>query len=442
MIFWRDWSMHQRVWALAWPMLLSNITVPLLGLVDSAVVGNLDDPKHLGAVAIGATIFTTVYWAFGFLRMGTTGLVARAVGRQNGSANRTLLAQASIIALCLGAFMWAIQVPMLSLGLEWMGAEADVHETARGYADIRILGAPAALFNYVLVGWFVGNQDTRAPLIMMTVVNLINLILDLIFVWVFHWGAEGVAYATVIAEYAGVGLGLYLMKHRLRGVSGHVLTDQLRTLSAYRELFSVNKYLFIRTASLLFMFAFFTSQGARIGTDTLSANALLLNFLLLISHALDGFAHAAEAICGKYAGANDRPRFYRAMNSSAFWSVIFAILLSITFMVAGKQILRVMTDIESVLVIAHAYLPFIWLLPLIAVWSYFQDGVLVGTTQSKAMLHIMVVTVFIVFLPVWWATQHLGNIGLWIAFVSAFTARAFMGFWIFHRYNRDGTWFT
>lgn len=442
MTVWRDWSMHQRVWALAWPMLLSNITVPLLGLVDSAVVGHLDDPKHLGAVAIGATLFTTVYWAFGFLRMGTTGLVARAVGRNNDSANRTLLAQASIIALSLGTLMWVIQVPMITLGLDWMGADPDVQVTARAYADIRIFGAPAALFNYVLVGWFVGNQNTRAPLIMMTAVNLINLVLDLVFVWGFHWGAEGVASATLIAEYSGVALGLYLMRSRLRGMTGHILPNQLRTLSAYRELFSVNKYLFIRTASLLFMFAFFTSQGARIGTDTLSANALLLNFLLLISHALDGFAHAAEAICGKYAGANDRSRFYRAMKSSALWSIVFALLLSSIFVVGGEHILRIMTDIEPVLVIANRYLPFIWLLPLIAVWSYLQDGVLVGTTQSKAMLQIMIVTVFVVFLPLWWLLQGDGNTGLWIAFVAAFAARAMVGFWIFHRYNREGTWFT
>lgn len=442
MIQLNDWSMHQRVWALAWPMLLSNITVPLLGLVDSAVVGHLDDPKHLGAVAIGATLFTTIYWAFGFLRMGTTGLVAQAVGRQDGSANRTFLAQATLIALGLGSLMWLAQIPILTLGLEWMGADPDVHETARSYADIRIFGAPAALFNYVLVGWFVGNQDTRSPLIIMTVVNLINLVLDLLFVLGFGWGAEGVASATLIAEYAGVILGLVLIKRHLKVIDGAILPNALRQLSAYRDIFTVNKYLFVRTASLLFMFAFFTSQGARLGTDILSANALLLNFLMLISHALDGFAHAAEAICGRYAGAKDRDKFYRAMKSSALWSLVFALGLTLTFLLGGHFILSLMTSIESVLAVAHDYLIFIWVLPVIAVWSYFQDGVLVGTTQSKAMLQIMVVTVFGTFLPLWWLTQGLGNTGLWLSFTAAFLVRALMGFWIFHRYNQRGVWFS
>ncbi len=200
-------SMNRQVWALAWPMLLSNITVPLVGLVDSAVVGHLDDPKHLGAVAVGAMLFTTIYWAFGFLRMGTTGLVAKAFGRDNGAQNKTLFAQAGVLALILGLGMWLLQQPLLTLGLNWMGPEASVHSTAREYADIRIFGAPAALFNYVLIGWFVGNQNTRVPLILLTVINLINLVLDLIFVMGFGWGAGGVAAATICAEYSGSILG-------------------------------------------------------------------------------------------------------------------------------------------------------------------------------------------------------------------------------------------
>ncbi len=189
------------------------------------------------------------------------------------------------------------------------------------------------------------------------------------------------------------------------------------------------------------MFAFFTAQGARLGTDTLSANALLLNFLMLISHALDGFAHAAEAVCGRYAGAGQRDKFYEAVKACTRWSIVFALLLSLVFVIGGHQILRLMTDIESVLSVADEYLPFIWLLPLIAVWSYLQDGILVGTTQSKAMLKIMFITVFVTFLPVWWFTTDLGNTGLWIAFLAAFVARAATGFVIFKRFDRDGVWF-
>ncbi len=434
-------SMNRQVWALAWPMLLSNITVPLVGLVDSAVVGHLDDPKHLGAVAVGAMLFTTIYWAFGFLRMGTTGLVAKAFGRDNGAQNKTLFAQAGVLALILGLGMWLLQQPLLTLGLNWMGPEASVHSTAREYSDIRIFGAPAALFNYVLIGWFVGNQNTRVPLILLTVINLINLVLDLIFVMGFGWGAGGVAAATICAEYSGSILGLYLALRMVKQLEGDLNREALSHLKGYSELFQVNKYLFVRTASLLFMFAFFTAQGARLGTDTLSANALLLNFLMLISHALDGFAHAAEAVCGRYAGAGQRDKFYEAVKACTRWSIVFSLLLSLIFVIGGHQILRLMTDIESVLAVADEYLPFIWLLPLIAVWSYLQDGILVGTTQSKAMLKIMLITVFVTFLPVWWFTTDLGNTGLWIAFLAAFVARAATGFVIFKRFDRDGVWF-
>jgi MATE family multidrug resistance protein len=337
--------------------------------------------------------------------------------------------------------MWVLQQPLLTLGLNWMGPEASVHSTAREYADLRIFGAPAALFNYVLIGWFVGNQNTRVPLILLTVINLINLVLDLLFVMGFGWGASGVAAATICAEYSGSILGLFLALKMVRELGGRVNSEALTHLRGYSDLFQVNKYLFVRTASLLFMFAFFTAQGARLGTDTLSANAILLNFLMLISHALDGFAHAAEAVCGRYAGAGQRDKFYEAVKACTRWSIIFALLLSLVFVVGGHQILKMMTDIESVLEVAYEYLPFIWLLPLIAVWSYLQDGILVGTTQSKAMLKIMLITVFVTFLPVWWITTDMGNTGLWIAFLAAFVARAATGFVIFKRFDRDEVWF-
>src|SRR6056300_32757 len=208
MISWPSWQMHQRVWALAWPMMLSNITVPLVGLVDSAVVGHLDDPRHLGAVAVGATLFTSIYWAFGFLRMGTTGFVAQAVGRNDDQANRTLLFQGGIFATTLALLMLILQWPLLTLGLNLMGPEADVSSAANDYAFTRIYGAPAALINYVIIGWFVGNQNTRVPLYLLTLVNLVNLVLDLVFVWGFGWGAQGVAAATVIAEYTGLIAGI------------------------------------------------------------------------------------------------------------------------------------------------------------------------------------------------------------------------------------------
>jgi len=441
MINWPSRQMHRKVWALAWPMMLSNITVPLVGLVDSAVVGHLDDPRHLGAVAIGATLFTSIYWAFGFLRMGTTGLVAQAVGRKDGDANRTLLAQGAIFALVLALIMVLLQWPLLTLGLHLMGPEADVAGSASGYAFIRIYGAPAALINYVIIGWFVGNQNTRIPLYLLTLINLLNLLLDLLFVLGFGWGAQGVAAATLVAEYSGLFAGLYFVARQLQWIEGRVERALLTRLEAYTSIIRVNRYLFIRTALLLFMFAFFTSQGARISTEVLSANALLLNFLMLISHALDGFAHATEAGCGRYAGAKDRPRFYAAVFSAAIWSLVTALALMLIFFLFGEAILGLMTDIDSVMAIALDYLPWVWVLPLIAVGSYLLDGVLIGTTQTRAMQQIMLITVLLVFLPLWWLTQSQGNTGLWLSFTLAFVARGLAGLYYFMKFTREERWF-
>lgn len=436
-----DTKRHRQVWALAWPLLLSNITVPLVGLVDSAVVGHLDDPKHLGAVAIGATLFTSIYWAFGFLRMGTTGLVAQAYGRDDLNRNRTLLAQASIFALLLALLLVVFQYPIIRLGLFLMGPESNLLPIADSYATIRIWGAPASLLNYVLIGWFVGNQNTRVPLIILTLINSINLTLDLIFVWGFGWGASGVAAATLVAEYSGLIAGCFFAAHELKRLGGKTDIELLSKFSAYAELIRVNRYLFVRTALLLFMFAFFTAQGARLGTDVLSANALLLNFLMLISHALDGFAHASEANCGRYAGAKDRGRFYGSVVSAAVWSLFFALALAFMFIIFGEQILGLMTSIEPVLVLAREYLVWIWVLPLIAVWSYLLDGILIGTTQVRAMQTIILISVLLVFLPVWWITRDLGNTGLWIAFLLAFLARGLVGLGYFIKFSKEGAWF-
>ncbi|HSG04261.1 MAG TPA: MATE family efflux transporter [Marinobacterium sp.] len=442
MINWPDRQMHRRVWTLAWPMMLSNITVPLVGLVDSAVVGHLEDPRHLGAVAVGATLFTSIYWAFGFLRMGTTGLVAQAVGRDDNRANRTLLLQGGIFALTLALLMLLLQWPLITLGLGLMGPEADVQSTSADYAFIRIYGAPAALINYVIIGWFVGNQNTRIPLYLLTLINLVNLLLDLLFVWGFGWGAQGVAIATLIAEYAGLAAGSMFVLRHLKLIGGATDAASLTKLEAYTKLVRVNRHLFIRTALLLFMFAFFTSQGARLSTEVLSANALLLNFLMLISHALDGFAHASEAGCGRYAGAKDSKGFYAAVFSAALWSILFALGLTLIFVLFGELILSLMTGIEPVYALAVEYLPWVWLLPLIAVGSYLLDGVLIGTTQTRAMQQIMIFTVVCVFLPLWWLTQELGNTGLWLSFTLAFVARGAAGLYFFLKFTRENRWFS
>ncbi len=437
---WPDAATHRRVWQLAWPMMLSNITVPLLGLVDTAVIGHLSAPHYLGGVAVGSMLFSILYWAFGFLRMGTTGLVAQANGRGDGTGNRTLLAQSLLLALLIGSLIILLRQPLVDLALRLMDPDPAVLGQAAEYAAIRAFGAPAVLCNYALLGWFVGNQNTRIPLLLLTSTNLLNMLLDLLFVYGLGMHAGGVALASVIAEWSSLLFGLWLCRRLLASIAGNWLWAPLCRLSAYGAMIRVNRYLFVRTITLLLTFAFFTAQGARQGADILSANAVLLNFLLLISNALDGFAHAVEALSGKSLGRRDLRQFYRTITSAGLFSLLMAAGLTLLFALAGETIIALLTGIETVREQAALYLPWLVVLPLIGVWSFLLDGIFIGTTQVRAMQNTMLVAVFLVFAPVWWLTQPLGNDGLWLAFLSFFAARGLSGGYVYWRLCQRQAW--
>jgi MATE family multidrug resistance protein len=438
---WPDRATHRRVWSLAWPMMLSNITVPLLGLVDTAVIGHLPEPHHLGAVALGSMIFSILYWTFGFLRMGTTGMVAQAHGREDGDRLRTLLGQSLVLGACIGLLILLLRTPLTTLALQLMGPEPDVLTEATRYTEIRAFGAPAVLCNFALLGWFVGMQNTRIALILLTSTNLLNMLLDLLFVFGLGMKADGVALATVLAEYFSLLLGLWFCRRLLLKTAGLWLWPQLRRLRDYKALIQVNRYLFVRTVSLLLTFAFFTAQGAQQGTAILSANAVLLNFLLLISNALDGFAHATEALIGRAVGRRDPGEFRRILGCTALWSLLSAIMLTLVFWLGGNTIIHLLTDIAEVRELAGRYLPWVVILPLIGCWSFLLDGLFIGTTQVKAMQDTMLFSVFCVFAPIWWIAQPMGNHGLWLAFISLFAARGISGGWVFWRMQRRNVWF-
>nr|WP_320136421.1 MATE family efflux transporter [uncultured Amphritea sp.] len=424
---------HQQVWALAWPMILSNITVPLLGLVDTAVIGHLPDPKYLAAVAVGAMIFSILYWSFGFLRMGTTGLTAQALGNEAHDQSRLVLAQSLVLAGLIGLTIFILQYPLLEIALNLIGAEPAVTVEARLYAEIRIFGAPAVLANYALLGWFLGNQNTRIPLILLVITNLLNMLLDLIAVYGLNMHTDGVALATVISEYASLLLGCFFMLRMQARQPGKTPWLKLKFVSNYYHLISLNRYLFVRTLALLLTLAFFTSQGAKQGSTILSANAVLLNFFMLISNGLDGFAHAAEALSGKFYGAKDNKGFHRIISATLSWSLVTAVLFTLFFWLGGNFIIALLTDIPEVRQTAAIYLPWVIILPLVAVWSFLIDGVFVGTTQVKAMQNTMLISVFLVFAPIWYFSQSWGNNGLWLAFLSLFVARGVTGGYVFFK---------
>ncbi|MEQ9547147.1 MAG: MATE family efflux transporter [Marinobacter sp.] len=420
--------------------MLTNLTVPLLGLVDTAVLGHLESPQYLGAVAVGANLFSILYWTFGFMRMGTTGLSAQAWGRRDEFAQIALLLRSILLATGIGLLLIVFHKPLISIGLTLMNPSERVAELAADYAAIRIWSAPAVLCQYTLVGWLIGTQFPRAPMIMLIVANSLNIVLDVLFVTVLGWNSQGVAAATVIAEYSAAAIGFRLVLLRMpagqafsRALLGH-LADYLRILQ-------VNRYIMVRTIALLLVLAFFTAQGARQGDTILAANAVLLTFLLVISNGLDGFANAAEALIGEAVGKGSRRRFRVVFRSALRWSLWGTLLFTAAFVLGGRLLISLLTGIDEVRMTAWQYLPWLWLLPFAAVWGYLLDGVFIGATRTRDMQNTMLVSALGIFLPVWWLTTGWGNHGLWFSLISLMLARAITMGWLFLSHTRHGRWF-
>jgi len=405
-------------------MIVSNISVPLLGMVDTGVTGHLENAAYLGAVAVGGAVFGFLYTGVNFLRMGTTGIAAQAFGAQDDEAIRNSLGQALVVALLVASLLLVLQVPLAAVGIALLGPESGVAVFARDYIGVRIWSAPATLMSYALIGWFLGLQNARVPLLIVLATNFTNIGLDLLFVLGLGMKVKGVAAASVIAEFTGVALGLTYAARELRRRGGHWDTSRLTTLREYGAFFSVNAHLFVRTMALVFTFAFITAQGARLGTLVLAANAILMNLQNLLSFALDGLAHAAEALTGKAVGARDRNALRRAVSLSLRWSVAIAAGISALYALAGPWFVRVLTDLPEVRATTYQYLPWLIASPLISVWSYLYDGVFVGATRAREMRDIMLVSTLLVFLPAWYLLQGLGNHGLWLAFMLFMSSRA------------------
>ena len=405
-------------------MIASNITVPLLGIVDTAVVGHLDSPHYLAAVAVGATIFSFLFLSFNFLRMGTTGVAAQAVGNNNHDGVRSVMLQAGSIALAIATALIVLQAPLGRLALSLIDPAADVAASAREYYAIRIWAAPAVLLNYALLGWFIGLQNGRAPLLVMLVVNVVNIVLDLVFVIGFDMDVRGVALASVIAEVCGLTLGLMLMRRELRRFPSTTPLRSLMDTQRLRRLLSVNGNLLVRSFSLMLTFGIFTALGARLGSVVLAANAVLLNFQTLMAFALDGFANAAEALIGRAIGADDNDGLRRAWRNTLIWSAGIAVVFVLIYALLGRPLIGLMTNLDAVSDTATTYLPWLVALPLASVWCFFYDGVFVGATLAKAMRNSMLIATFVVFVPLALILDDvLGNHGLWLALLIFMLAR-------------------
>lgn len=421
-------QLQKRILHLAWPIMLSNITVPLLGLVDTAVLGHLSEVSYLGGVALGGQVVTLLLWSFGFLRMGTTSLSAHATGmsqasNRHSSSIERVLQNALLMALIISFPLMLFAFLTLEHIIAFMGGSEIIQVLAVEYASIRLAATPAILIQYVLIGWFIGRGETKVPLIMLIASNSLNAALDILFVYGYGLTSDGVAWATLCADYFAASLGLYWAFRTVRQQPNR-LPYRWPTWHELTPLININHQLFVRTLCLLSVFAFFTAQGAQQGDLTLAVNAIMLTLLLLISNALDGFAHAAESLVGQSLGANNVRQLRNSIWLTGTNALIIALIMVVGFAWQGDSLLGLLTDQPEVLAMAIEYSPWLIWLPLIGCSSYWLDGVFIGMQASAQMRNAMILATLIIFLPVWFLTQELANHGLWLAFYAFLLARS------------------
>lgn len=420
---------YREAWRLAWPLVLSNLSVPLLGMVDTAVVGHLPDPAQLGAVALGAAMASMLYFAFGFLRMGTTALAAQALGGADSDELRAVLLRGLGVAAAIGLVIVVLAPVAVGAGLAIFAPGTEIAPAFEAYLRLRLLGAPAALAGFVLVGWFLGLQDSRRPLVLMIATNGLNALLDVLFVFGLGMEADGVALATAISDYAGLAIGLSILRPAWRRLGGGLppRTALLRP-ERFARLFRVNRDIFLRSLMLETAFTSFAALSSRQGELVLAANAVLKTFLTLASFGLDGFAHAAEAMVGRAVGARDLASFRAAVRVAFVNGAWLALLMTVALWLGGELLVRLLTDLEPVRATALVYLPYAAALPAVAVWAFLWDGVFFGATRTAELRNAMVLALLTFLAAAATLPPLLGNHGLWLALLLFLGARGlFLG---------------
>lgn len=415
----------RQILAIALPTMLSNVSTPLLGIVDTAVVGRIPDPAHLGAVALGALVYSFVLWAFGFLRMGTTGLVAQAKGAGDADEMRATLGRAGLIAGVVGLGLILLQWPIRELAFLPVDGSVEVQALARHYFSIRILGAPATLLNYAFLGWFIGQGRARTALLLQLVLNGANIVLDVAFVLGLGWGVEGVALGTLLAEVIASLTGAFLAFKTLRNIGGGWSRARLFDPLKLKRTFAVNRDIMVRSVALMFVFLWFAAKGASEGDVVLAANAVLMHLVNASAYLLDGFAFAAEALTGQAIGEGSRRALVDAIRTSTFWALGTAVTLTVFLGLGGDAFIRLLTVDDATRTLAHAFLPWAALAPLLGVWAFQLDGIFVGATRTAPMRTAAVLSLAI-YLIAWWLLRPFGNTGLWASFFVHYVARAVM----------------
>ena len=422
--------MNKKILDLAIPNIISNISIPLLGIVDMALMGHLESDAYIGAIALGSLIFNFIYWGLGFLRMGTSGFTAQAWGRGDMSETIMVFARAAVISIVISVLLLISQKPIEIFSFWILKGETQVEELAMAYFRIRVWAAPAALGQFALLGFFLGMQNARLPMVVLVTTNIINIICNYLFVMKLGMGSEGVALGTVIAQYCGLFTDLFIFRKHFRHLFPYWSVQATLQWSKLKEFLRVNQDIFIRTMCLVIVFSIFTARSASSdvlsqGEETiLAVNSLLMQFFMFFSFLIDGFAHAAEALTGRFIGAGDRSSLTRSIRLLFLWGTGISMFFTLLYLGGGDGIFRLLTNNQEVISNAKPYFFWVIMIPIVSFTAFLWDGIYIGATAGREMRNAMLISTLLVFFPIYiLASKFLGNQGLWFAFILFMAAR-------------------
>lgn len=426
--------MNRIILKLAIPNIVSNITIPLLGLVDLALMGHLGSEIYIGAIALGGVIFNFIYWGFSFLRMSTSGFTAQAFGEGNKTESITILVRSLFVALIISVLILFMQSPICWASFKIIGGSAEVETLAREYFMIRVWAAPAALSLFVFSGWFLGMQNARYPMIIAISVNTANILLSLFFIYILEMKSDGVALGTVISQYVGLLIAIILFSIKYKNLLQLISKKGIMNLKILVEFFRVNSDIFIRTFCIIAVFTFFTSKSAGINNTILAVNSLLIQLLLFFSFFIDGFAFAGEALVGKYVGAKEISNLKKVVKLLFYWGAGLAVTFTILYIPGINWILKLLTSQSEVIKSAQPFLIWVILVPLASFSSFIWDGIFIGATASKAMRNALLASTLLVFVPIYYFfNPTFGNHALWIGMLMFMLSRGIIQTFLYRK---------
>ena len=432
---------NREILQIAVPSIVSNITVPLLGLIDAAIVGHLGATSYIGAIAVGGMLFNIIYWIFGFLRMGTSGMTSQAYGQKDEAESMRILARSIGVGMLIALALIVLQYPIERIAFTFIKATPEVERLASLYFRICIWGAPAILGLYSISGWCIGMQNSRYPMYIAITQNIVNILVSLVLVYAFHMKIEGVAIGTLVAQYSGLLMAIGLWTSHFKRLLPYVQLHTLIAKGAIRRFFQVNRDIFLRTLCLVSVTMFFTKAGASQGEVVLAVNTLLMHFFTFFSYIMDGFAYAGEALAGKHIGANDRPALQQMIRQLFVWGIGLSFAFTIVYGIGGEAFLGLLTDQKSVISASSAYFYWVLAIPFAGFAAFLYDGIFIGATATNLMLRAMVIASVAFFGIYYGCREAIGNHALWLAFITYLALRGvmqgYLGRKIIHSQNKS-----